>query len=166
MQTGPWTAQHKPKVGTSVMVNPVCNSKFGGIKYTVKNHRVKTVLLTPVDGYPGQKDLIISPEMLIPTPVPQSDVDPLHSTVISTQTATIVEEPIPSYEKIVPGAVVRVAGPGWKQSPEKLYVILVDNTYKNKTVKITDLGGTRNGTFWPKVPSGYITVVPLADILK
>lgn len=133
----PWTAQNKPPVSTEVIVNPAYTAKYVGKRWTVHSHRVKNVLLAPLNQPVGAKRLIIPPEMLLPTFYP----------------------PVPE------GSVVRVKGPRWKQSPEKLYVVLIDNTYKNNTVRITELGGAQNGSYWPKVPRGYLTVIPLDTLV-
>lgn len=63
--------------------------------------------------------------------------------------------------------VVTVAGPGWKEPPSKLFVVL---GRKSGGVKLTELGGTQNGRYWPNVPFGYISGVvsldELADALR
>lgn len=155
----PWNAQNKPPLNSNVIVNSAYNAKYVGVRFQVIGHRVKNVLLKRTN-VPG-KNLIVNPEFLLPAP--NQDENPLHSTAL---VSNVVVETIPVYPVVHEGAVVRVAGPGWKQPAEKLYVVLADNTYKNNSVKITELGGTQNGSWWPKVPRGYITVVPLADILK
>jgi hypothetical protein len=161
-----WSPTHKPAIGTKVIINPQLNHvKYAGIVWMVKKWRQKNVLLARANGAVG-KDLIVNPEMLLPAPTPQPVADPLSSTSLTgTEMAAIVET-VPYYPPISEGSVVRVAGPTWKHSTEKLYVILVDNTHKNNSVKLTELGGTQNGAYWPRVPRGFITKVDLADILK
>lgn len=155
--TSTWDSTSKPPVGTEVIVNPQYNTRYVGRRWTVESHRVKNVLLTPLNAPAGAKKLIIDPALLKPAPA-QSD----------TVTSAVVET-IPAYPPVYEGVVVKVAGPLWKQPADKLFVILADNTYKNNSVKIAELGGKQKGSYWPRVPRGYITVVPLgelADLLR
>ncbi|GGJ75850.1 hypothetical protein GCM10010123_02230 [Pilimelia anulata] len=62
------------------------------------------------------------------------------------------EQPRPPVEA---GVLVTVAGPGWNQPPEQLFVVLRD---KGDHVALARLGGN-SGRYWPKIPIGYCTIV-------
>ena len=163
MQEGPWTPQNKPVNGTLVTVNPEISTKYPGVWKVIKQLQVN-VLLERENGV-GKK-LRIRAEYLLPAPE-KAPVNPLYSTAIGglTETPAVVTT-IPVYDVLHLGNIVKVAGPGWKQPADRLFVVLADNTYKNNTVKIVELGGNEKDSHWPKVPRGYLTVVPLADVLK
>lgn len=144
MQSTVWSTQNKPPVGTPVIVNPQIIAKYAGVRFEIKSHRVKNVLLKRTTG---GKDLIIDPAFLLPA---------------STETTTTVEA-IPTYPPVNPGTIVKVTGPGWKEPESRLFVVHTDNTYKDNTVRLSYLGG--NAQYYSKVPRSYLTVVPLADLL-
>lgn len=168
MQEGPWTPQNKPATDTRVIINPDVSSKYPGV-WKVINRLQVNVVLQRENGV--GKNLRIRPEYLLPAPT-QTPINPLTSTAIGGLTeysaAEAIVQDVPVYAPLEIGTVVRVAGPSVpkaKLSPDTLMVVLADNTYKNNSVKLVELGGNK-GRYWPKIPRGYITVVKLVDILK
>lgn len=163
MQEGPWTPQNKPAIDTRVIVNPEINTKYPGIWKVIKQLQVN-VLLERENGV--GKRLQIRAEYLLLAPT-QAPVNPLYDTAIGGLTVTAgVAETIPVYDVLHVGNIVKVSGPAWKQPADQLFVVLADNTYKNNTVKIVELGGNDKDSHWPKIPRGYITVVSVADVIK
>jgi len=68
-----------------------------------------------------------------------------------------VSQPLPLDQ----GTVVTVAGPGWKQPPEHLYVVLRDSG--DGRASIVKLGGD-HGRYWRGVRRGLMTVIDPARI--
>ncbi|MBM0201827.1 hypothetical protein JNW90_00990 [Micromonospora sp. STR1s_5] len=58
--------------------------------------------------------------------------------------------------------VVTVAGPGWKEPAEKLWVVLKEKA--DGKVSLALLGGDR-GRYWPSVPRRWITPVEIASVV-
>jgi hypothetical protein len=69
---------------------------------------------------------------------------------------------VPYVPPVWPGEVVTIAGPGWKQPSEVLWVVIKDNA--DRKVKVARLGGDA-GRYWT-VPRGMLTVVDKSVILE
>lgn len=62
---------------------------------------------------------------------------------------------VPYLPSLDTGTFVRVAGAGWRQPADEVYVVLRDNV---TTVRLV-LAGGQGGRYWPKVPRSYCTPV-------
>ncbi len=113
-----------------------------GVVYRVTRTLKVNVVVEPVDG---GRPMRIHPDYLLPAP---DD---------TTATAGVA---VPYLAPLDPGAVVTVAGPGWKQPAGQLYVVLRDNG--DDRLSIAKLGGD-NGRYW-RVRRAGLTVIDPARI--
>lgn len=146
MMKSPWSEIKKPMIGTQVIINPNIFPKYAGIQYRVHSHQVKNVTVEPVNGI-GKK-VRIRPGYLLPNDGAQ---------IVGAPMVTDV----PMYEPLNIGSIVKVEGPGFKDS-HKLFVVLADNTYKNNSVKLGFLGG-ETSKYYPSVPRSFITKLSLTE---
>lgn len=146
MSKSHWTEMNKPMIGTQVIINPNIFPKYTGIQYRVHSHQVKNVTVEPVSGV-GKK-VRIRPNYLLPNDGAQ---------IVGVPVVTDV----PMYEPLNIGTIVKVEGPGFKDS-HKLFVVLADNTYKNNSVKLGFLGG-ETGKYYPSVPRSFVTKLSLTE---
>jgi len=159
MAEGPWTPQNKPARGTRVVVNQDhFPGKYAGVVWVVDKSMQVNVELNPESG--TGKRLRIRPEYLLPATDENVARDGKGYTVKHDGDSTQL---IPHHPPLDNGTVVRITAPGYRDTGE-LFVIAADNTYKNNTVKLHFLGGSQR--YYPRVPRGHVTVVPLADILR
>jgi hypothetical protein len=96
-------------------------------------------VIEPVGGGRGVR---VKPDVLQPAPTGPA------------QTASTADV-VPYQAPVDAGAIVTVAGPGWTQPAQQLYVVLRD---KGDHVAIVKLGGD-DGRYWPRVPRATLTVV-------
>ncbi|WP_328384250.1 hypothetical protein OHQ88_34035 (plasmid) [Micromonospora zamorensis] len=76
--------------------------------------------------------------------------------------AQAIVDTIPYQPPLHSGQVVTVAGPGWKEPAEKLWVVLKEKG--DGKVSLALLGGA-GGRYWPSVPRGWITPVEIASVV-
>jgi hypothetical protein len=141
-------------IGDRVIVDPaVASARHLGVVYRVTRLLPVNVVVKPVDGGRTMK---INPSCLRPAP----DAD---STSTSTGvTAAVANVELVPYETpLDQGALVTVAGPGWKQPPGELHVVLRDNGAGR--VSLVKLGGN-NGRYWRGVSRRLVTVVDPARV--
>jgi hypothetical protein len=110
-----------------------------GIVYRVADVLKVNLVVEPIDG--GRR-LRAHPSMFKAAP-----------TDTTTAAAPIG---VPDVAPLWPATVITVAGPGWTQPPEQLYVVLRDTG--NGTVSFVKLGGNE-GRYWRGVRRGLITVI-------
>lgn len=77
-----------------------------------------------------------------------------------TPAATVTTEPIP--EPLHTSAVVLIAGPGWKESAEQLWI--VTKVHIDGRCNVQPLGGSRTGRYFRNVPRSMLTVIDPARI--
>jgi hypothetical protein len=73
-----------------------------------------------------------------------------------------VAETIPYLPPLHFGQVVTVAGPGWKEPTDHLFVVLREKA--DTKVSLARLGGDEKGRYWPSVPRRFITPVEIASV--
>jgi hypothetical protein len=139
-------------IGDRVIVDPaVASARHLGITYRVTRLLPVNVVVEP-EG--GGRTMRINPSYLQPAP----DTDST-STGASAVVASV--ELVPYETPLEQGALVTVAGPGWKQPPGELYVVLRDNG--TGKVSLVKLGGN-NGRYWRGVSRRLVTVVDPARV--
>lgn len=124
-----------------VTVNPdaFVDAKYKNVVYQVVKINPKNVVVQRVDG--NQEKVNIPPSFLVQAP----------SELISAALARAV-----SVTPLVTGNLVRVAGPGWKQPADDLWVVI--KVRPGEGADLAKLGGDR-GKFYRDVPRGMITVI-------
>src|SRR5687768_8549049 len=146
MIEGPWTPQNKPAKHTRVVVNQDhFPGKYAGVVWLVDKLLQVNVELRPESGV--GKRLRIRLEYLLPATDENVAKDGKGYTVHSTSDSTTL---VPLYPPLENGTVVKIAGPGVKEDPNTLFVIAADNTYKNNTVRVHYLGGSRK--YYSSIP--------------
>lgn len=135
-----------------VIVDPaVARASHLGVVYRVTRLLPVNVIVEP-EG--GGRPLKINPICLQPAP----DAD---SSGAGATAAAASVELVPYETPLDQGTLVTVAGPGWKQPPGELYVVLRDNgTGKVSFVK---LGGD-HGRYWRGVSRRLVTVIDPARV--
>ncbi len=136
-------------MGDRVIVAPdFARPAHRGVVYRVTRALPVNVVVEPVAG---GRPMRINPTYLLPAPEATTPAD---SVAIGVPYA-------PQPQPLEQGTVVTVAGPGWKQPPEQLYVVLRDNG--DGRASIVKLGGD-NGRYWRGVRRTLITVIDPARI--
>lgn len=139
-------------IGDPVIVDPaVASTRHLGVVYRVTRLLPVNVVVEPVDGGRTMK---INPRYLQPAP-------DAGSTGTGTAAAVANVELVPYESPLEQGALVTIAGPGWKQPPGELYVVLRDNGAGR--VSLVKLGGN-NGRYWRGVSRRLVTVVDPARV--
>jgi hypothetical protein len=139
-------------IGDRVIVDPaVASGRHLGVVYRVTRLLPVNVVVEP-EG--GGRTMKINPAYLQPAP----DTD-ITSTGATAPVASV--EVVPYETALEQGSLVTVAGPGWKQPPGELYVVLRDNG--TGKVSLVKLGGN-NGRYWRGVSRRLITVVDPARV--
>jgi hypothetical protein len=130
-------------VGDLVMVADIyARPHDRGVVYRITKILPVNIVADPVNGGRPIKG---KPELFVPAPA---------------ATAAAVTE-IPYEPPLHWGQIVTVAGRGWRQPPENLYVVLRESP--DGKSKLALLGG-ENGRYWPGIPRGMLTVVDPARI--
>src|SRR6266511_4818996 len=124
-----------------------------GVVYRVTRTLPVNVVVEPVDG---GRPMRINPTYLQPAP-DEATAPPGIPAAIAAVGVPYVPQPLP----LAQGTVVTVAGPGWKQPPDRLYVVLRDNG--DGRASIVKLGGD-NGRYWRGVRRALMTVIDPARI--
>lgn len=141
-------------IGDRVIVDPaVASARHRGVVYRVTRLLPVNVVVEPVDG---GRPMRINPSYLQPAP----DA-PDTTTGAAANAAAAIVELVPYEAPLEQGALVTVAGPGWKQPPGELYVVLRDNG--TGTVSLVKLGGN-NGKYWRGVSRRLLTVIDPARV--
>lgn len=141
-------SQHRFAVGDRVVVAPeFARPAHQGVVCRVSRILTVNVVVDPVGG---GRPMRINPAYLRPAP---DDDAPAGSAV-----GVSYQAPPPPLEQ---GTVVTVAGPGWKQPPGQLYVVLRDSG--DGKASIVKLGGD-NGRYWRRVPHTSMTIIDPARI--
>jgi hypothetical protein len=145
------STEHTYAIGDRVIVDPtVARASHRGVVYRVTKLLPVNVIVTP-EG--GGRNLKINPIYLQPAP----DAD----TSAAATTGAAVVELVPYETPLDQGTLITVAGPGWKQPPGELYVVLRDiGTGKVSFVK---LGGD-HGRYWRGVSRRLVTVIDPARV--
>jgi hypothetical protein len=147
-------SEHTYAIGDRVIVDPaVASARHLGVVYRVTRLLPVNVVVEP-EG--GGRPMRINPSYLQPPP----DADST-STSTGTSAAVASVELVPYETPLEQGALVTVAGPGWRQPPGELYVVLRDNG--TGKVSLVKLGGN-NGRYWRGVSRRLITVVDPARV--
>lgn len=71
---------------------------------------------------------------------------------------------VPYQPPLSPGQIVTVAGPGWREPADVLYIVLKHRG--DDKVSIAKLGGDQRGRYWPRVPRRMLTVVEADQVLR
>jgi hypothetical protein len=138
---------HTFTTGDLVMVNPAyARPNERGIVYRVTKVLPVNIQVTPVAG---GRPMRANPDMFLPAPTGAATTDTTSST--DTTGVTYQPAPLPLYA----ATIVTVAGPGWRQPADQLYVVLRDNGDK---VSLAKLGGD-NGRYWRGVRRTMLTVI-------
>ncbi len=128
--------------GDLVVVKPAyARPADRGVTYRITKVMPVNLVVEPVTGGRGLK---APKDMFAPAPTNPADK------------GATVETPVPLW----PATVITVAGPGWKQPPGQLYVVLRDNGDK---VSIARLGGD-GGRYWRGVRRTWLTVIDPAHL--
>jgi hypothetical protein len=148
-------SEHRFSVDDRVVVAPeFARPAHRGVVYRVTRLLPVNVVVEPERGGRAMR---INPTYLQPAPdQPASDAT-APSTGIGAVGVPYVPQPLPLDQ----GTVVTVAGPGWKQPPEQLYVVLRDSG--DGCASIVKLGGER-GRYWRGVRRALMTVIDPARI--
>jgi len=157
MIEGPWTPQSKPAKNTRVVVNQDhFPGKYAGVVWLVDKALQVNVELKPESGV--GKRLRIRPEYLLPATEENVVKDGKGYTVERTADSVSL---IPVYPPLENGTVVKIIAKNYKDG-DKLMVVAADNTYKNNTVRLHYLGGSKR--YYPSVPRAHVEVVPLEEL--
>jgi hypothetical protein len=142
------------KVGDLVIVAPLYARRTDhGVVYRVtKIHRVN-IIVTPVDG---GRPLRAKPEVFLPAPAPGGADRGDGGTASPVQVETV-----PLLPMLWPATVVTIAGPGWNQPADQLWVVLKD---KVDRVSVARLGGIDGARYYPRVPRSFVSVVDPARL--
>jgi hypothetical protein len=136
-------SEHRFRVGDRVVVAPdVARAAHRGVVYRVTRLLPVNIVAEPVDG---GRPIRVNPMHLRPAP----DGD-------SAPPATAAVAGVPYEAPLDQGTLVTVAGPGWKQPPGELYVVLRDNGHGRAS--IVKLGGN-GGRYWTGVSRRLLTVI-------
>jgi hypothetical protein len=128
------------RVGDFVMVAGMyARPRDRGVIYRVTKVMPVNIVAEPVHGGRPIKG---KPDLFVPAPA-----DAHTSATVST---------IAYQAPLSCGEVVTVAGPGWRQPAEQLYVVLRESP--DGKVKLARLGG-EGGRYWPSIPRSMVTVV-------
>ncbi|WP_435585891.1 hypothetical protein [Micromonospora aurantiaca (nom. illeg.)] len=116
------SSPHTYTVGDRVTIDPaVARASTRGVTYRVTRLLPVNVVVEPVDG---GRPVKVNPTYLRPAPTADSttttDSSSIGGGTHSGEWAMLHEAPLH------PGTLVTVAGPGWKQPPGELYVVLRD----------------------------------------
>ena len=142
--------EHRFSVDDRVVVAPeFAGPAHRGVVYRVTRLLPVNVVVEPEGGGPAMR---INPTYLQPA----TDAT-ARSTGIGAVGVPYVPQPLPLYQ----GTVVAVAGPGWKQPPDQLYVVLRDSG--DGRASIVKLGGD-HGRYWRGVRRALMTVIDPARI--
>jgi hypothetical protein len=134
-----------------VIVNPLyARSWDRGVVYRVTRILPINIEVEPIGG--GRK-LRANPDLFQHAP---TGTTPAGNIPAGAATVTTV----PLLAPLWPASVVTVAGPGWRQPAEQLWVVLRD---KGDTVSIAKLGADA-GRYFPKVPRTFLTVIDPAHL--
>lgn len=128
------------KIGDLVRVDPQQDprSRWAGVIFRVAKINKVNLVMTRVGGGQG---LRAAPSVLLPADAP----DPVATPVPLVNTPTLRL-----------GQIVRIAGPGWKETPTKLWVIVGSVT---KGYRVALLGGDPRGRYYTGVGRHMITLV-------
>jgi hypothetical protein len=139
-------SEHRFCVGDRVVVAPhVARAAHHGVVYRITRILNVNVVAEPLGA---GRPIRINPGYLLPAPDTGTDT--------GTEPATTTAVGVPYLPPLEQGTLVTVAGPGWKQPPAQLYVVLRDNG--DGKLSIAKLGGD-NGRYWRGVRRCLITVV-------
>ena len=137
------------QVGDLVMIaEDFVRPAWRGTTYRVTRKLKVNLELEPVAG--GRR-VRANPRVLVPAP---PAVDPK---------ATPVTD-LPYQPPLHPGQIVTVAGPGWREPPDALYIVLKHRP--DDKVSIAKLGGDQRGRYWPGVPRRMLTVVEADQVIR
>jgi hypothetical protein len=135
------------RVGDLVMIaEDYARPAHRGVVYRVTRALKVNLELEPVAG--GRR-VRANPQLLVAAP-PATDTN-----------ATVVE--VPYQPPLSPGQIVTVAGPGWRQPPDVLYIVLKHRP--DDKVSIAKLGGD-DGQYWPSIPRNMLTVIEADQVIK
>jgi hypothetical protein len=134
-------------IGDRVIVDPaVARASHLGVVYRVTRLLPVNVVVEPEGGGRGMK---INSSYLQPAP-------DANSTSTGATAAVASVELVPYEAPLEQGTLVTVTGPGWKQPPGELHVVLRDNG--TGKVSLVKLGGN-NGRYWRGVSRRLVTVI-------
>jgi hypothetical protein len=155
-------------VGDTVIVDPaVAAARPLGVVYRITQLLTVNVVVEPVGGGRPMK---INPGYLQPAPATDhtTDTDTADTGTAATGTAatgtaggTATVATVPYEAPLDQGTLVTVAGPGWRQPPGELYVVLRDNG--TGRASIVKLGGA-GGRYWRGVARRLLTVIDPARV--
>ncbi len=147
------SSEHSYTIGDRVIVDPaVARASHHGVVYRVTRLLPVNVVVEP-EG--GGRTMKINPRYLRAAPESGDNT----STDATAAQASV--ELVPYETPLDQGTLVTVAGPGWKQPPGELYVVLRDN--KAGRISLVKLGGD-NGRYWRGVSRRLLTVVDSARV--
>jgi hypothetical protein len=150
------SSEHTYAIGDRVIVDAaVARASHLGVVYRVTRLLPVNVVVEPGGGGRTMK---INPIYLQPAPDAENSVAGA-GTGASAARASV--ELVPYETPLEQGALVTVAGPGWRQPPGELYVVLRDNGAGK--VSLVKLGGN-NGRYWRGVSRRLVTVVDPARV--
>ncbi|MDG4755773.1 hypothetical protein O7630_33035 [Micromonospora sp. WMMD718] len=144
------SSPHTYAIGDRVTIDPaVARASTRGVTYRVTRLLPVNVVVEPVDG---GRPVKVNPTYLRPAPAADTTTSG-SSTGGGTHSGewTMIHE-----APLHPGTLVTVAGPGWKQPPGELYVVLRDTG--TGRVSLVPLGGN-NGRYWRGVSCRLLTIV-------
>jgi hypothetical protein len=147
------SSEHSYTIGDRVIVDPaVASARHQRVVYRITRLLPVNVVVEP-EG--GGRTMKINPRYLRPAP---EDGDNTGTDATAAQASV---ELVPYETPLEQGTLVTVAGPGWRQPPGELYVVLRDNRAGH--VSLVKLGGD-NGRYWRGVSRRLLTVVDPARV--
>lgn len=133
-------------IGDLVIVAPLHQRPADrGVVYRVTKIMKVNILVEPVGG---GRALRARPELFEPAPATAAEPGS------GAPTAEVTFFPV--LPTLWQGTVVTIAGPGWRQPADDLFVVLRDKVDK---VSVTRLGGVDGARYYPSVPRSYVTAI-------
>jgi hypothetical protein len=137
------------QVGDLVMIaEEFLRPAYRGVVYRVTRMLKVNLELEPVAG--GRR-VRANPQVLVPAPPGTGPK------------ATPVTD-LPYRPPLRPGQIVTVTGPGWREPPGLLYIVLKHRP--DDKVSIAKLGGHEQGHYWPSVPRRMLTLVEADQVIR
>jgi hypothetical protein len=145
------TTTKKFKVGDLVVVNDMYSRREDrGVVYRVTKVLPVNIVAERANG-PG-RSIRGNPDLF--------DLAP-DSTTQRTDAGFATVESVEYLPPLACGQIVTIAGAGWREPADRLYVVLRESA--DAKVRVARLGGD-NGRYWPSVPRQLCTVVEFSRI--